>query len=232
MPFTPKYGLPFEQTPTDEPGRTLHGGVAGTSDILAEEVETELVRIDGDVNEVDTRVGVLEDRVTRLDRQIFSGEVGTGTDLVVPDHLRGLFTWYTLIVDASVGVSGAALVVRINNDTGENHRATCTSWNAAGTVQQSDDRNNTNFPRTGFLGSDGPPSPYVIDFIPRSFPNTGFIAWVGRGWANHGLSGSRHVISGGRWNGASTELATLRVRTNVISHEWSPQSRATLFGRV
>lgn len=51
MPFTPIYSFPYEAL-VDQPGVTLHGGLAGTNQILAEEVERELVRVDNDVAEV------------------------------------------------------------------------------------------------------------------------------------------------------------------------------------
>lgn len=48
MPNTPIYGFPFE-VPSDQPGETLHGGVPPSSDILAEEVEEELDRVENSV---------------------------------------------------------------------------------------------------------------------------------------------------------------------------------------
>ena|SRR5690554_1196584 len=55
MPQTPVYGLPFE-APGDLPGHTLDGGPVGDQPILAEAVEAELSRIDGDVADLQAEV--------------------------------------------------------------------------------------------------------------------------------------------------------------------------------
>src|SRR5690554_4979148 len=51
VPLTPVYGLPHERG-ASLPGRTLTGGPTGEDPVLAEAVEAELQRVDGDVQDV------------------------------------------------------------------------------------------------------------------------------------------------------------------------------------
>lgn len=60
MPVTPTYSLPFEKNPEDLPGKTLHGGPAGTDPILAEAVETEIIRVDDNISDLDERLTAIE----------------------------------------------------------------------------------------------------------------------------------------------------------------------------
>lgn len=94
MPSTPIYGLPFEQTPTDEPGHSLHGGQAGTDPILAEAVEAELARIDAAAQQV--AFGLLENgaaEVTTDQGSIVDSEtVLTGLSVTV-DVADGRRVW-------------------------------------------------------------------------------------------------------------------------------------------
>jgi hypothetical protein len=53
VPLTPIYGLPFEHE-DDQPLHSLTGGSSGTEPILAEEVEDELARIEGDIADVES----------------------------------------------------------------------------------------------------------------------------------------------------------------------------------
>jgi hypothetical protein len=57
VPSTTVYDLPFEHE-DDQPLHSLTGGSSGTEPILAEEVETELIRIDADVAAVQDAVAV------------------------------------------------------------------------------------------------------------------------------------------------------------------------------
>src|SRR5690606_11469539 len=61
MPQTVPDGFEFEQFPTDEPGRTLHGGHAGDSPILAEQIQSKFVTTDSQLADLSARVAALED---------------------------------------------------------------------------------------------------------------------------------------------------------------------------
>jgi hypothetical protein len=61
MPQTVPDGFEFEQFPTDEPGRTLHGGHAGDSPILAEQIQAKFVTTDSQLSDLSARVAALED---------------------------------------------------------------------------------------------------------------------------------------------------------------------------
>lgn len=229
MPQTPVYGLPFE-SPGDLPGHTLDGGPVGDQPILAEAVEAELSRVDGAIQDASDALAQLENKLFLLDRVNLTGEVGTGTPLVIPSDMRGEFDSYVLEVDASVGVSLQPLVVRVNGLADDNYRATATAFDTALTSQASSNLNDTSFPRTGFLGEFG--SFHRIYFRPRSKGNTGFVQWVSNGWANEGGANSILVFGGGRWNGSVQTIANFTIRTNSSSDVWSGNSSATLWGRI
>src|SRR5690606_4367351 len=61
MPQTVPDGFEFEQFPGDEPGRTLHGGHAGDSPILAEQIQSKFVTTDSQLADLSARVAALED---------------------------------------------------------------------------------------------------------------------------------------------------------------------------
>jgi len=81
VPVTPVYGLPHERGVT-LPGRTLTGGPTGDDPILAEAVEAEVERVDGDV--VD-----LQQAIAALPRVVDQGEIteptsNSGINIPVP----------------------------------------------------------------------------------------------------------------------------------------------------
>lgn len=61
MPQTVPDGFEFERFPTDEPGRTLHGGHAGNSPILAEQIQEKFVGVDAQLADMAARLAALED---------------------------------------------------------------------------------------------------------------------------------------------------------------------------
>lgn len=122
MPQTTVYGFEFEHLDQAEPTRTLNGGSAGTSPILAEQVEGELVRVEGDIASVESDVAALQDRVlgwTRIAEgtaaDTFSIDLTAGGKFSVPlpfglirVYLRGNLT------------TGARLNCRVNSDSTAN----------------------------------------------------------------------------------------------------------------
>jgi hypothetical protein len=130
MPQTANRGYEFEQPSDPEPGRTLTGGAAGTSPILAEQV-------DADVNNiVAVMIGDLNDRLTVVEaavaatrwREIASDTAGAGGFTVaVPAGYERLRL--TLVGD----LTGQGQVnLRINGDTGANYVRGFLAWDAAG----------------------------------------------------------------------------------------------------
>lgn len=84
MPNTPVYGFRFED-PDEQPGVSLTGGSSGTEDILAEQVETELIRIEGDLNTEVASLAALTSRVDDLENgDSLIGWVPIGAGAVAP----------------------------------------------------------------------------------------------------------------------------------------------------
>ena len=229
VPVTPVYGLPYERW-AGLSGRTLTGGPTGEDPILAEAVEAELQRVDGDVQDTNDALTQLENKLFLLDRVNLTGEVGTGTPLVIPEAMRGEFDSYVVEVDGHVGLSLRRLVVRINGIPDDEYRANATAFTSALSVLENTDHSSTNLPATGLMGEFG--AFHRIVFRPRSKGDTGFVQWVGQGWANEGGSSNAIVLSGGRWNGTAQEITHFTVRTNFTEHVWSSNASATLWGRV
>lgn len=124
---TPIYGFPIEQE-TDEPGFSLSGGQAGTEPILAELVETELARIEGDVQDtgsaitlVEARLDALEAGTTQAGWTPIQANVDTGAsfDIDLTDGGRfaaGEFDLVRLFMKYDLNAVGT-IGCRINNDS-------------------------------------------------------------------------------------------------------------------
>src|SRR5690606_21750337 len=94
-----------------------------------EKVEAELERVDATASGINERVTAIEERVFRLAQISLSGEIGAGTDLVIPNDVRGEFRSYLLEVQAgAVGQSNRPLVVRVNGVDEEEYRAQALAW--------------------------------------------------------------------------------------------------------
>lgn len=120
MPSTPQYGLPFEAL-ADEPGHSLHGGQLGTDPILAEEVETELERIDTDVTNLGDRTTAIEQNGVLGWTHIDWG-VNVGSNFNIDVTKGGVFpagTFGMLRLSGRWAVDGLGTVrLRINDETG------------------------------------------------------------------------------------------------------------------
>ena len=113
VPTTPVYGLPHERGVT-LPGRTLTGGPTGEDPILAEAVEAELQRVDGDVED-------LRAAVARGWQPITHGEMSDEPSFVVDvtDGGRvpaGTFSRVRLTMTGRTG-GAVAITARINGDS-------------------------------------------------------------------------------------------------------------------
>lgn len=117
MPDTTVYGLPYE-APGDQPGITLTG--EGGSDILAEDVETELVRIEQAISDLQGEVARgwrpiasgTETSVGFFDVDLTAGGVFAAAAFgLVRVHLRG-----------ELSVDGGNIWARVNNAGSADHR--------------------------------------------------------------------------------------------------------------
>lgn len=115
MPTTTPDGFPYE-VPGEAPGISLHGGLSGTEDILAEKVQEKVTSIDSDISELTTRLDYHEavfDTAGSGTDQDLTGSTATLEDVTipVPSHWS---TWQAEILATmqveplSVGGSAAA----------------------------------------------------------------------------------------------------------------------------
>lgn len=136
MPTTPVYGFPFEDE-NDQPGITLTGGEAGTEAILAEEIETEVERIDTDLSDVQGRVTTIEE-VGILGWTYINHGVNSGTGFTV-DLTRGgalpigAFDMIRLHMRFDLDDEGFVLL-RINNDSSDIYRHGTLIYDALGNL--------------------------------------------------------------------------------------------------
>lgn len=117
MPNTSIYGLPFEQTPDDQPGITLHGGTSGTETILAESVETELARIDQDITDANAAIVEAAKGWVPIVEDFFSGTPPFTVDLTVGGkYPAGTFSVVKIYATGSLSGSAGHVTMRVNND--------------------------------------------------------------------------------------------------------------------
>lgn len=233
MPQTPVYGLPFE-APGDLPGHTLDGGPVGDQPILAEAVEAELSRVDGEIADMAADLSDLSTRTMLLDQQVLSGQIGSGTNVAVPAILRGSFRAYTLRVFG--GIDGTLnpstpLVVRINGDDSTVYRSSAYAVNCStGAFDVTYANTGNAFPRCGFMSNINGNVAEIV-FVPHNIGDTGLVSWTGRGWINAGSADLvRPWQSGGRWNGTTQTLTHFTVRSTNSADTWVSGSRAMLWG--
>ena len=142
MPSTPTYGLPFE-APGDLPGHTLDGGPVGDQPILAEAVESELLRIDGDVAD-------LQAEVARGWTPIGSGNESSNftIDLTAGGKFpAGTFEVMRLYMRGSLSTDGTLVQVRVNSDTTSGmHRAGWMIFTPSTGATEGDVRDATSWP--------------------------------------------------------------------------------------
>lgn len=170
--------------------------------------------------------------VVELDHANLSGTIGSGTDLVVPSRLRGIFRSYEIEVDAGIPEGTVQRVeVYVNGDTGNNYRwdhdrFNPDSGNHAGADADGDDG--------GVIGvvHDFSPSMILARFRPRSLGQVDAMSWAAHGWANAGGGLASTVTrAGGRWSGGSLQdIEFFRIGSSDIGFTWASNSSATLRG--
>src|SRR5690606_25483286 len=134
MPSTPTYGLPFE-APGDLPGHTLDGGPAGDQLILAEAVEAELSRVDGDVAGLDMRLTTVENQGAPSWVRIAQGAESNVATFVIPSIPTGAYRSVRLTLLGNADTASNPIRVRFNGDaTADLHRSGLLVWDATGSI--------------------------------------------------------------------------------------------------
>lgn len=182
MPQTPIYGLEFE-APSDLPGRTLTG--ENSSPILAEQVETELDRIDGDVAAVQTDVNDLTTRgwhdITPAGGTVINAATVFNVD-------SGLFDMIRVYLRGSMTATGL-ISLRVNNDaTADLHRRNRIVWSQnSGAV----DDNNASEGTQWFLAAWGVNVNNVAWATIYATDGTNVLSFEGGGYRNSATAANR-----------------------------------------
>lgn len=196
MPITPIYGLPFEAL-DDQPGHSLHGGTAGLDEILAEEVEEELSRIDGDISNIENVL------IPTIEAQAESAQVldvidsGQGTNTTEFENIdqtyRDLMILWRGVSSASGQISSLAL--RFNNDQGSNYLSAINRNTETGNFDSG--QGTFSLMRVGHVGTS---TSVGVIFIPH-YRVASTVGAYGSSTATS-LEGNAFVsTAGGRWSG-------------------------------
>lgn len=230
MPTTDIYGFPYE-TLTDEPGWSLHGGQTGGELILAEEVETQLSRVEtttsSDLGDLRTDVDLLQQRFEQTGAQVIEFiNTGAGTNSTefvnIPQTFRNLCLLWSGASDGAGQIDSLAL--RFNGDGGNNYISRLNRNTEADAFSSSS--GTFSVLRTGYVGtlrSAGVTwiSDYSIAGAAKYAHGTG-IAFGQSGGANTFVNSG-----GGRW---TSTAAIQSVRVWVSGQLWSGTPRLTLMG--
>lgn len=209
MPSTPTYGLPFE-APGDLPGHTLDGGTAGNQPILAEAVETELVRVEQAIADLRTEAlrgwrpiaDGAEESVGFFDIDLTAGgDFPAGTFGLVRIHLRGQLT-----------VNGGNIWARVNNSGNSDHRwGMVVTQLSNGTVADSG-RGDSNEWRLAEWSSS--PSSTCTVTLYRTDGAPGIISYQSQGGTYGGTSNHLVSVAAGRLMMSQT-LSSLRIGGSI-----------------
>lgn len=130
MPQTVPDGFEFEQFPGDEPGRTLHGGHAGDSPILAEQVQAKFIDVDAQLAAYEARIAAIENGTGGVGWIPITSGSSSGSSFTVDLTDGGRFPspplWSEVRVSMKIDLSAAAYVnARVNgdNDLGVGYRS-------------------------------------------------------------------------------------------------------------
>ena len=129
MPETPIYGFSFE-TLDDAPGHSLHGGLDGTQPILAEQVESEISRVDDSSNELEDRISLLE---TTGWKDIVHGELWTANPISIPANLYDMIR---VRIGGSISGGAGTVTMQVNQESGNTslHESAWMTWNPSATA--------------------------------------------------------------------------------------------------
>lgn len=225
MPLTPIYGLPFEQE-GDQPLHSLTGGSSGTELILAEEVETQLARIDGDVTTVDANLTDFVDRYEaeggRVIAQILGGQGTNTTEFTdIPQIYRDLIILWRGSSDGTGEIDSLGL--RFNGDAGSNYDSVINRNTSAGNFSSSS--GNFTVLRVGHVATGNSAGQIIIPHYRAGGPKYAYGTSIGRG-----LSGGSNLFTswaGGRW---TESPAVTDIRIWPSGQLWRFDASLTLIG--
>lgn len=222
MPQTPIYGLPSEAL-GDQPGHSLHGGTAGLDPILAEEVEKQLSRVDGDISNIENVV------IPGLEAQATSAQVlgvidsGQGTNTTeftnIDQNYRDLMILWRGASDGSGQIDSLAL--RFNGDGGDNYISAVNRNTEAGDF--SSGQGTFSVLRAGHVGTSNSCGVVHIPYygVPSNVQSYGSSA---------SLSQAGNVFittAGGRWSDSGPVTS---IRIWVSGQLWRFEPHITLIG--
>ena len=137
MPYTTTYGFPYEDL-DDQPGWSLTGGLYGTEQILAIDVDRELERVESTsaaaVDQVAADLLTLENTFLTTGAQtiatIDTGAGGNTTNFDLPSGFRDVLITWQGASDGSGEID--SLAMRFNSDAGSNYQSVLNRNTAAG----------------------------------------------------------------------------------------------------
>lgn len=221
MPEEPLYGLKFEDV-NDPPGLSLRA----PGPILAEQVATELQRIDTNVSTLDGDFTALEAVIGDRARTIATIESGLGTNTTeftsIPQTFQDLMIiWY----GGSDGTGEIdSLALRFNGDGGNNYISRLNRNTAAHAF--SSEAGTFSVLRAGYVGTDNGGG---VVHIPH-YASTIRLKFASGTSISRGDSGGDNMFcaqGGGRWN-SSAAISAIRLWPS--SQLWSITPHITLLG--
>lgn len=130
MASTSTFGFVYE-VEGEEPGHSLRAGGDSGADILAEQVEDELVRVDSSVADHESRLGTIEDNGLASWVQVDSGSEPSAATFVISGIPTGVYRAVRLTLMGNAGSASEPIRIRFNGDnTSELHRSGCIVRNA------------------------------------------------------------------------------------------------------
>ena len=222
MPLTPVYGLPYE-APGDQPLHSLTGGSSGTEPILAEAVEAELQRIDGDIAGLVTDI----EEAALGWVPIGAGEQSNVSAFVIDvtaggKYPAGTFQLLRLYLRGQMDGTSQWVTLNINDSlTSESHRTSWLLYDAEGTLDENGINDGTTW-RVAFwsgslIGNVAQVTLYATD-VPA------FVSYEATGtMIASGATASRKSLTWGRLN-ENRLVSSLRVgrvgSSNISSCRW------------
>lgn len=229
MPSTNIYNFPYEDI-KDQPGHTLHGGQFGTDPILAQAVEDELSRVEGetdaDIDQVAADLTTLDNRFTATGLQtiatINSGSATNTTEFFnIPQTFRDLIILWRGQSNGAGQID--ALSVRFNSDGGSNY-----TWvrNRNSSAENFDSSiSSSTSAHSGLVGTDGSSgSIHIMDYTSGE-PKLTLGSAIARGQG--GGTNTFGFFGGGQW---SSTAPINSVRLWPSGQLWEGDPSITLIG--
>jgi hypothetical protein len=208
MPQTVPDGFEFERPTGDEPGRTLTGGQAGLSPILAEQVQAKVSDTDATLAALASRVAALEDGTGGVGWMPIAAGQNNGATFSIDLTAGGKYPtpprWDTVKVHMRYHLTAVQRVLlRINGDSDSVYRSGWTALDAEGNI----DVPESGFEATGTSWSIG----WGSTFSTNNLEFTLFHAFADPGLVNF-------------------QCTSVRQSTNATSHRYTVASGALASG--